>query len=227
MMVTEIVPGPDEGFCSYYTYLDEHGDPLLEVTKRKLRQFPPGFGAGCYHLTDWNPEVAELGLRFLQASGVRGLANVEFKRDPRDGRLKLIECNHRFTAANEQLRRCGADLALFTYNRILGRPLPEIEGYRRGVGHWYPLRDARAFVEYRRRGELRLGHWLATLLRPQTFPLASFRDPMPSLVSAGRADSAASLRGGRSLRAQRAPAAMPTASAGGRDPPSSSSPTVR
>ena len=184
MMVTEIVPGPDAGICSYYSYIDSEGRPLFEVTKRKLRQNPPGFGRlGCYHVTDWIPEVAELGLRFFQGTGVRGLANVEFKRDARDGRLKLIECNHRLTSATEQLRRAGADLPLFTYRRALGKPVPSSMPYRIGLGHWYPLSDLRAFAVYRRNGEVSIGEWLRSLARPQTFPLASFRDPMPSLVS--------------------------------------------
>ena len=77
-------------------------------------------------MTDRNPEVAELGLRFFQGVGLRGLANVEFKRDARDGRLKLIECNHRFTAPTGLLRAAGMDLPLFVYNRLTGRPLPAV-----------------------------------------------------------------------------------------------------
>ncbi len=93
ILVTEFISGPDDRFCSYYSYLDETGSPLFHFTKRKLRQFPPRFGTGTYHVTEWQPEVAEVGLRFFQGIGLRGLGNVEFKRDERDGQLKLIECN--------------------------------------------------------------------------------------------------------------------------------------
>jgi D-aspartate ligase len=186
MMVTEIIPGPDWSFSSYYTYLDGDGEPLLHLTKRKLRVFPTGFGLGTYQVTEWIPEVAELGLRFLRGAGVRGLACVEFKRDARDGRLKLIECNHRFTAANEQLRACGMDLALFTYCRVCDLPTPRVDSYRQGVGLWYPLRDVRAFLAYRRAGELGFREWLRSLLRPQCFPVASFTDPMPTVAEGGR-----------------------------------------
>jgi D-aspartate ligase len=81
MLVTEYVPGPDDQYRSYYTYLDHEGEPLVHFTKRKLRQYPTHFGLGSYHLTEWNPEVAELGLRFARGAGLRGLVNVEFKRD--------------------------------------------------------------------------------------------------------------------------------------------------
>lgn len=186
LMVTEIIPGPDDAFASYYGYLDEAGQPLLHLTKRKLRQWPPRFGLGSYHLTDNDPEVVKVGLRFLQGAGIRGLACVEFKRDERDGRLRLIECNHRLTAATEQLRRAGADLPLFAYSRMAGLALPVVDDYRTGVGYWFPLADARAFLEYRRHGELTFRRWARSLMHRQSFPLASIRDPLPSLGQIAR-----------------------------------------
>ena len=47
MVVTEIVVSPDNErheFCSYYSYLDEHGAPLFHFTKRKLRSYPLRLG---------------------------------------------------------------------------------------------------------------------------------------------------------------------------------------
>jgi len=184
MIVTEIVPGPDR-YCSYYSYLDEQGEPLFHYTKQKLRQLPTHFGLGTYHLSDWNAEVAEAGLRFFQGAGVRGLACVEFKRDERDGRLKLIECNHRFTAADALQRACGLELGLLAYNRALGLPVQRPpERYRRGVGLWFPTEDARALFAYRRSGELSVGEWLRSLATPLRLPVFSLRDPLPALAAA-------------------------------------------
>ncbi len=185
-LVTEIVPGPDDQFVSFYGYLDERGETLIQFTKRKLRQNPPYFGIGCYHVTDWNPEVAEAGLRFLRGVGVRGLACVEFKRDARDGRLVLIESNPRFTAASELLRAAGLDLAQFTYNRLLGRPVPKLDSpYRRGLHLWVPAGDVRAAVGYRECGDLGLREWVRSLAAPQRFPVASFEDPGALLGAIG------------------------------------------
>jgi D-aspartate ligase len=186
MMVTELIPGPDYAYPSCHTYLDERGEPLFTVTKRKLRQYPTRFGTACYHVTDWDPEVAELGVRFLKAMGMRGFANVEFKRDARDGRLTLIECNPRLTGTTGLFRAAGADLSLFTYCRLVGRPTPPLGEYRRGMGMWWPLNDFRAFRDYRRRGELTLAAWTGSLLRRQHLPLASWRDPLPTMVAAAR-----------------------------------------
>jgi D-aspartate ligase len=186
MMVTEMIPGPDDAYPSCFSYLDEQNEPLFILTKRKFRQYPIRFGSSCYHVTDWDPEAAELGVRFLRSVGMRGLAHVEFKRDTRDGRLKLIECNPRLTGTAGLFRAAGADLPLFIYNRLVGRPDPPMADYRKGMGMWWPLNDFRAFRAYRSRGELSFGHWAGSLLRRQHFPLASRRDPMPTIAASGR-----------------------------------------
>jgi predicted ATP-grasp superfamily ATP-dependent carboligase len=185
VMLVEMIPGPDSRLCSYYTYLDESGTPLFHFTKRIVRRSPPVFGGGSYHVTDWIPEVKELGLRFFQAVGLRGLGNVEFKLDERDGRLKLIECNARFTEANCLVTASGLDLPLLVYNRLVGRPLPPLTAYRKGVRLWYPIEDYRAFRQLRRQGQLSLRQWLASLAHRKTLPYFRWSDPWPSLVAEG------------------------------------------
>ena len=182
MLLTEVICGVDDEFVSYYSYIDEEGTPLLRFTKRKIRQYPPGFGIGTFHATTHDPEVAEEGRRFFEAAGLRGLGNVEFKRDGRDGRLKLIECNARFTASNELIRRSGVDLARFSYDRLLGRPTPEVSSYRDDLHLWEPVNDTRAFLVYRRRGELSLPEWARSVARRQVFPVARLSDPLPAIV---------------------------------------------
>jgi len=188
MLITEVVPGGDDQYHSYYSYLDPDGRPLFHFTKRKFRQFPVRFGLSCYQMSDWHPEAAELGLRFFQRIGLRGIGNVEFKRDARDGRLKLIECNHRFTAANELVRLAGIDLPLLAYRRLAGLDSPEGLTYRVGVRMWHPIEDARALRSLRREGELTAREWTRSLMHRQHFPMLRLEDPLPTLASlAGKA----------------------------------------
>jgi predicted ATP-grasp superfamily ATP-dependent carboligase len=183
MLVTEIIPGADDRYASCFSYLDTRGEPLLVFTKRKLRQFPPRFGLGCYHVTAWDSDVAATALRFFQGVGLRGIANVEFKRDPRDEQLKLIECNYRLTAVNELLRRAGLDLALLAYNRITGAADPPLGVVPDNLYMWYPIEDTRAFLRLRRTGGLRLSEWLRGLMHPQRLPVFCLDDPLPSLTN--------------------------------------------
>jgi D-aspartate ligase len=183
MLVTEIIPGGDDAYYSYYSYLDDQGEPLYHFCKRKLRQWPIHFGLTTYHETIWDPRVAELGLRFFRGVGLRGVGNVEFKRDPRDGEYKIIECNHRFTAASDLVRHAGINMPVIAYRRCVGLPHEPVRGYRVGVRMWHPIEDLRALVQYRAEGSLSVGAWLRSLCHRQHFPLWSLDDPGPSLAS--------------------------------------------
>jgi D-aspartate ligase len=196
MQVTEIVGGGDERIVVHTAYLDERGEPLMEFTHRKLRQRPVHFGVGCYVRGEWLPEVAATGLRFARAAGVRGMAVTEFKEDPVDGTLKLIECNARFNLATALVHASGFDVALLSYRRTLGAPLPALGPARFGRHLWHPGPDVRSFLDYRRNGELTTSAWLRSLLHRQTFSLFALSDPMPSIVE----QTAATARAARLAR---------------------------
>jgi len=180
MLLTEVIDGDNPEYRHYHTYLDEHGEPLFNATTVKLRQFPTDFGLGTYHVTEWDAEVAQLGLRFAQAAKLRGLVHVEFKRDARDHQLKLIECNPRFAAPNELIRAAGIDLALLAYNRVTGRPIPRLDGFRERLGMWLIFNDLRALRAYRRNGEMTVRAWLRSMLRRQVPAVFARDDPNPS-----------------------------------------------
>jgi len=184
VLLLEEIPGDDDRLCSCYTYVDEEGTPLFGFTKRILRRHPERQGFGCYHITDWSPEVLETGLRLVEHVGHRGIANVEFKRDDRDGQLKVIECNIRFTAANEILVASGYDLPLFVYSRLTGRPFPDLRTveYRRGVRLWFPLADFLEFVALRRQRRITAYGWLRSVLHAQALPYFALDDPLPSIA---------------------------------------------
>jgi len=181
-LLMEMVPGPDDLLCSYFTYLDADSKPLLHFTKRIIRRFPLLMGTGCYHMTDWIPELPDLANRLFSHVKLRGLANAEFKRDVRDGQYKLIECNARFNASDCLVAASGVDLAAFVYRRLTGLPQEPINQYRRGLRLWDPIRDFQAGLEMRRRGELTIGQWLASVMHRQTFFYFRWSDPMPALA---------------------------------------------
>lgn len=182
VMVVEMIPGPDNLLSSYYTYIDAKGSSLFHFTKRIIRRYPVNRGNACYHATEWLPETAEAGRKFFAGIGFRGLGNIEFKRDTRDGQLKIIEVNARFTAAQALLRKAGAPVDLIVYCHLTGQPVPRFESYAQDLRFWYPQRDFLAFLELRRRGELKLGEWLRSILPyRKVLPLLDPSDPLPSL----------------------------------------------
>ncbi|MGD9528166.1 hypothetical protein [Pseudonocardia sp.] len=184
VMLTERIPGPDTLLCSYNTYLDASGSPMFDFTKRTLRRYPPGMGLGSHHLSDWNPEVKEVALRLFKHVGLVGVANAEFKRDVRDGGLKLIESNARFTDAAALWGAAGFDMARHVYFQVLGEPYPLPATYEPGQRMVYPFNDWRSYRILRARGELTLGEWLRDMAHPQVWPFFRWDDPGPAFAKA-------------------------------------------
>lgn len=181
-ILLEYIPGLDSQLCSYYSYIDEMGNPLFHFTKRIIRRYPNNEGAGCCHITDKIEDVKNLSLKLLRNTGLIGVANVEFKRDYRDGQLKLIECNARFTLANCLLEKSGIDLASFVYDRLTGQPGEAPSSYKVGKRLWYPLQDFASYIQMKRAGEITLLEYLKSILHFQTFPVFAWDDPLPSVA---------------------------------------------
>ena len=59
----------------------------------KLVQMPRGFGTCRVGEARWREDVVEQALALLRALGYHGIAQTEFRLDPRDGRFKLMEVN--------------------------------------------------------------------------------------------------------------------------------------
>jgi predicted ATP-grasp superfamily ATP-dependent carboligase len=181
-LLMELIPGPDDRLCSYFTYLDEDSEPVFHFTKRIIRRYPLMTGGACYHATDKIPELAELANRLFRHVGLRGLANVEFKHDARDGQYKVIECNARFVASDCLVARSGVNLAAFVYCRITGRELPKMNEYAVGMRLWDPVRDFQAQAALRAAGQLTFWQGLASVCRRQTFQYFQWTDPLPALA---------------------------------------------
>jgi len=123
-MVQELIPGGDDTLYSVGSYLDARGRPLGVFCGRKLRQTPPVVGTCRVGEAVWVQDVVDSALRLLAAFGYNGLSQVEFKRDPRDGRYKLMEINPRLWQWHGLAGACGVDLPYLAYCDLLGLPLP-------------------------------------------------------------------------------------------------------
>lgn len=185
-MLVERIPGPDTLLCSYYTHIGDDG-PAVDFTKRIVRRQPPGEGQATLHVTQWLPEVRALSLRMLEHTGHRGLAAVEFKRDERDGQLKLIEVNVRFTGCNAIVASSGVDLPSYVYARLTGGRHRFPERFREGRRLWNPRRDLQAVLRLRSEGQITIPAWLRSLRPAEMFYLVP-DDPLPGL--GGVAESA-------------------------------------
>jgi D-aspartate ligase len=123
-MVQEFVSGGDEALWTLGSYLGADGEALGLFSGRKLRQTRGWMGSCRIGEALWDEEVVDSGLRLLHALGFHGISQVEFKRDSRDGKLKLIEVNPRLWQWHGLASACGVDLPWIAYRDLVGERLP-------------------------------------------------------------------------------------------------------
>jgi D-aspartate ligase len=119
-IVQEFVPGGDDALYTVGSYIDADGEALGVFSGRKLRQTPPGIGTCRVGEAVWVQEAVDAALRLLRAFEYRGISQVEFKRDPRDGRFKLMEINARLWQWHGLAAACGVDIPRIAYADLVG-----------------------------------------------------------------------------------------------------------
>jgi D-aspartate ligase len=170
-MVQEFIPGGDVGLWTLGTYIASDGSPLAVFSGRKLRQTAENMGSARVGEALWDDEVVESGLRLLKELAFHGIAQVEWKRDPRDGRLKLIEVNPRLWQWHGLTGACGADVTQIAYWDLIGVSVPfartDSSGKRWAIG-------------------LMSDHGVELQRPPYVDGVFALDDPQPGLVNAAR-----------------------------------------
>lgn len=180
LVLSEIIPGPDHLQSAFFAYITQDGKELFNYTHQIIRRYPKNCGLACLTETKWLPDTAAMGQRFLHGIGLRGMAHVEFKLDERDGRLKLIECNPRMSAAQAIVTRSGLDMPLRIYNYLVHKEKGGNSDYRIGVKRWWFYLDVRALMELHHLGELSFVGWIKSIgMPPIVFPYFCLDDPKP------------------------------------------------
>ena len=211
LLLQEIVPGPESAITLHATYVDRKGLFCQPVSASKLRQYPPGFGSASMVVSAPQDESRDTARRLLTALDYRGIAAAEFKRDPRDGRLKVIEINARPSLWFALATGAGQHLTLAAYHDLAGtgQSLPE-SAQTDGVVWRYAFKDMYSALFYR----LRKGFVLpapdisvAGGVRARVYPVFAADDWRPMVAEWGHFVRKALVRAGRKLRLSREGAA--------------------
>lgn len=209
VVLQELIPGPDTEVVNYNAYVWD-GRPLAEFTARQLRKAPPRFGSPRVVLSERVDGVVEPGRATLRALGFQGFACSEFKRDPRDGRYKILDVNGRPNLSGLLAVRCGINFPLLQYRHLLYGEAPRPRRFTEGLYWTDVLRD----VGYGLRFLLTEHHAPWTHLAPYLAPGCDAiydRDDMRPFYTRTRQLTGTWLR-----RARPARAAMPPSAAGTR-----------
>ena len=130
-IIQERIVGPGTGLFTLYD-VDRH---LALFSHRRLREKPPSGGVSVVsESVPLDEEMVDAAGKLLSAVGWQGVAMVEFKRDVRDGKAKLMEINGRFWGTLQLAVASGVDFPGLYLDFLCGnKPAHVMRNYR--IGH--------------------------------------------------------------------------------------------
>ena len=130
-IVQEFIPDGG-GKYSLSAIFDAKGDLKASFVHEYLRQFPYNAGVGTCACSVKNDLVMNYGTKLLKALNWYGIAEVEFKTDPRDNLPNLLEINPRFWGMNELSVCSGMDLPYYLFAMVVLNDRTKYTEYRCG-----------------------------------------------------------------------------------------------
>ena len=117
----EYVPGMADQMYTVGVYADKNHDALAVFTGRKVRGFPPDIGDCVVGQAEKVPsELVTLVKKMVKDLHYHGIAEFEFKKDPRNGEFRLIEINPRSWSWIGITPACDVSLPLIAYTDLTG-----------------------------------------------------------------------------------------------------------
>ena len=160
LMIQEYIPGGDDSVWMLNGYFDEHSECLFSVTAKKIHQTPVYTGMTALGVCLPNPAIESATKTLVKAVGYKGILDIGYRYDARDGSYKLLDVNPRLGATFRLfVAHNGMDVTRAEYFHFTGQPIPVSNLC---AGRKWILEDADlvSCVQYYRDGVLSARKWL-------------------------------------------------------------------
>jgi len=179
LMLQEYIPGGDDQIFIFNGYFDRSSDCPIGFTGFKIRQFPIHVGCASLGECRWNQKVAGMTIEFMQAIEYRGILDIGYRFDPRDGQYKVLDINPRvgqafrlFVAENEMDVVKALYLDLTGQKQLVAIPR---EGRRWVIEDF----DLISSFDYYGEGTLTFHEWLRSFSGVEEAAWFNWKDPLP------------------------------------------------
>ena len=180
VVVQEYIPGGEKDLYFCFQYYNRDSKPLVSISGRKIRQWPPRCGSTSSCEVVSIPEIEFLSTHFFQSIHYFGPCSTEFKRDPRNGNFVFIEptigrtdWNNSFAEGN------GIPIPFIAYCDITGLPVPLFRQKRLKYRWIRWSADYQAASHAISQGDLSISNWIKSIMPPIVGPVWSLDDPAP------------------------------------------------
>jgi predicted ATP-grasp superfamily ATP-dependent carboligase len=186
LMIQEYIPGGDDSVWMFNGYFDEESNCLFGITGRKIHQTPVYTGMTALGVCLPNSIVYEQTFRLVKGTGYKGILDIGFRFDCRDGSYKLLDVNPRLGATFRLfVGHNGMDVVRAQYLHLTGQTVPL---GRIRIGRRWMVEDADivSTLHYFRDRAIGVGEWISGYRRLQECAFFASDDLMPFIHMASR-----------------------------------------
>ena len=169
VLLQECIPDGEDWIV--HGYCNERSECLVGFTGVKLRSYPPRTGGTTLGICRSNPALLDQAKMLFRRLGYRGILDMDWRLDHRDGQYKLLDFNPRVGAQFRLfVNRHGVDVVRAMHLDLTGRPVP---GDAPPDGRTFMAEqfDVLSALAYRRQGELTLGAWWSSVRQARDLEL--------------------------------------------------------
>jgi D-aspartate ligase len=185
-MLQEYIPGGDDTIWMFNGYFNKDSDCLFGGTGKKIRQSPIHKGVTSLGICMHNETVDKLTRRFMKSVGYRGILDIGYRYDARDGKYKVLDVNPRIGASFRLfVGENGLDVVRAQYLDLTGQTVPSsriVEGRKWCVED----RDIVSSLRYRREKNLTFTQWMRSFCGVREFAWFALDDIRPFFMTSAR-----------------------------------------
>jgi predicted ATP-grasp superfamily ATP-dependent carboligase len=183
VMIQEIIPGSESNLYKLQAYINSKGEMVGKFFWNKIRQHPPIYGVGRVGVSsERNPEVEELTNKLIHHAKYTGYCSAEFKKDLKDGQLKLMEVNIRMPRNIWLAVSSGVNYPYLIYSDLVENRQIEIKDYHKNL-YWIEIgTDLYNAVFQRKKENFTFKEYLKPYIaKRKAFAVFSLKDLRPFL----------------------------------------------
>lgn len=179
-LIQEIIQGPEKNILCSFSVLNNNSQPIEIGYCRKLHQYPKNYGNTSMAQPVRDNELEELSFNIFKELNLIGYASIEFKRDPSDNKLKIIEITpNRFNRQFAVTSLSGLNLPYSLYNFELGLE-QNATTIKNSVAIWLSeVNEFRTFKDYLSGDDFSLINYFKIFPKIRWFEIFDLKDLKP------------------------------------------------
>ena len=175
-IVQEFIEGPVFDACA----IADHGEIKAILTQERMKTLPPSGGYGVMNRTVYIPEIEKMAENLLKRMRWHGLAQVEFKYDPKTETYRLMGINPKFWGTLAISLAAGVDFPYMAYRMAIGEKVNTIKSFKENCVYRWVLPNELLHVLQSNDRRAAFKEYIKDFFKPAYYNI-DVRDPLPML----------------------------------------------